>query len=315
MKFMGIEFAPLSIPLERRIQTLAVFYYCSNFLLLGFMTFAILGYLCFTQYYYIPLFYAIWFLYDYKTPEQGGRRWEWLRNWRMWKYFASYFPISLIKTADFDPNKNYIIGYHPHGLLGFGAFTTFGTEGVNFKETFPGITPRLLTLQAQFNPPLHREHIMCAGVCSASKESINWVLTREGKGNALVIVLGGAAEALDAHPGASLVPSFGFGENDLFEQVENPRGSALREWQDKIKDLLGFSTPIFHGRGIFQYNYGFLPYRKPINVVIGKPIDVEKIPHPTEEDINKLHQKYIDSLTALFEEHKVKYSPDVQLII
>lgn len=39
------------------------------------------------------------------------------------------------------------------------------------------------------------------GACASSKESINWILTRKGKGNALVIVLGGAAEALDAHAG------------------------------------------------------------------------------------------------------------------
>lgn len=32
-----------------------------------------------------------------------------------------YFPIALVKTADLDPSKNYVFGYHPHGkksLLG-----------------------------------------------------------------------------------------------------------------------------------------------------------------------------------------------------
>lgn len=66
---------------------------------------------------------------------------------------------------------------------------------------------------------------------------------------------------------ASLVPVFAFGENDIFDQVENPEGSQLRNIQNKIKGLLGFSTPLFRGRGMFQYNIGVLPYRKPINVV------------------------------------------------
>lgn len=39
------------------------------------------------------------------------------------------------------------------------------------------------------------------GACAATKDSIEWLLTKEGKGNALILVIGGAAEALDAHPG------------------------------------------------------------------------------------------------------------------
>lgn len=50
--------------------------------------------------------------------------------------------------------------------------------------------------------------------------------------------------------------------------------------------------------------------------LVGKPIDVEKIPEPTEEDIIKLHDTYIEKLTALFEEHKMKYGyKNVNIII
>lgn len=63
------------------------------------------------------------------------------------------------------------------------------------------------------------------------------------------------------------MPVFAFGENDLFDQVENPHGSFLRSVQNKVKEFMGFSTPLFHGRGMFQYNIGVLPYRKPINVI------------------------------------------------
>ena len=33
-----------------------------------------------------------------------------------------------------------------------------------------------------------------------SKESIEWITTKQGKGNAAIIVVGGAEEALEAHP-------------------------------------------------------------------------------------------------------------------
>ncbi|KFM70166.1 2-acylglycerol O-acyltransferase 2-A, partial [Stegodyphus mimosarum] len=312
MKILGVEFAPLRIPLERRLQTAAVFYYCTNFIFFGFSMLFLWIYLFFTNYYFVSLLYLAWFIYDHKTCCQGGRRLEWLRRWRIWKYFANYFPVKMIKTADFDPNKNYILGYHPHGIMCYGAFSCFATEATNFSEVFPGITPRILTLEGQFWFPFHREHILSTGACAATKESIEWNLTREGKGNALILVVGGASEALDAHPGraslvlkrrkgfvrlaikhgASLVPVFGFGENDLFDQLDNPPGSSLRKIQDRLKTYLGFSLPIVHGRGIFQYNFGMLPYRKPINVIIGKPIDVERNPKPTEEEVSKLHQRY-----------------------
>ena len=66
---------------------------------------------------------------------------------------------------------------------------------------------------------------------------------------------------------ASLVPVFAFGENDLFNQVANPRGSWLRDVQQKIQKMVAFAPVLFYGRGIFQYTFGMLPHRKPVNVV------------------------------------------------
>lgn len=75
---------------------------------------------------------------------------------------------------------------------------------------------------------------MWHGICSVSRKSCTNILS-QGPGNAITIVVGGAAEALYAHPGtndltlkkrfgfikvairegASLVPVFSFGENDV----------------------------------------------------------------------------------------------------
>ena len=39
---------------------------------------------------------------------------------------------------------------------------------------------------------------------------------------------------------------------------------------------------------------------------VGKPIDVEQTANPTQEQIGKLHQHYIDAVVELFEENKNK---------
>lgn len=53
----------------------------------------------------------------------------------------------------------------------------------------------------------------------------------------------------------------------MFDQVENPRGTWLRWWQEKLQSIMGISLPLFHARGVFQYSFGLMPYRKPIHTV------------------------------------------------
>lgn len=38
------------------------------------------------------------------------------------------------------------------------------------------------------------------GICSVARKSLEHILTKQGKGNAAVVVIGGAVEALDARP-------------------------------------------------------------------------------------------------------------------
>ena len=40
---------------------------------------------------------------------------------------------------------------------------------------------------------------------------------------------------------------------------------------------------------------------------VGKPIPVVKNELPSQEEIDKLHALYVESLKELFEEHKTKY--------
>uniref|UniRef100_V9LA94 2-acylglycerol O-acyltransferase 2-A n=1 Tax=Callorhinchus milii TaxID=7868 RepID=V9LA94_CALMI len=186
----------------------------------------------------------------------------------------------------------------------------------------------MLMLPLWFRVPFFRDYIMCAGLVPSAKESAKYLLRQAGGGNVAVIAIGGAPEALDARPGAysvllknrkgfiklalqfgaTLVPVFSFGENELFDQMPNPRGSVLRTIQERLQKMMGISLPLFHARGVFQYSFGLIPYRKPIYTVVGKAIEVEKKESPTQEDIDTLHQKYMEELFRLFEDHKTKYN-------
>ncbi len=145
-KIMEVEFAPLRIPLKRRLQTFAVWQWTLSFLFLGLVCLGFMIYLCFTPWYPIPLLYTVWYAYDYRTPERGGRVWGWARRWAIWKHYRDYFPVKLVKTASLSPKKNYILALHPHGIMGHGPFVNFATDATGFATLFPGIPPILLTI-------------------------------------------------------------------------------------------------------------------------------------------------------------------------
>ncbi|CAG7717878.1 unnamed protein product [Allacma fusca] len=201
-KVLGVEVAPLNIPWERRMETVAVAVWIGSFIFGAPSGLIFLVYLAFfTRLWWISLLYLTWFVYDRETVNKGGRRFAWVRKWKIWRRYTNYFPVKMIKTVDLDPTKNYLFGSHPHGVLCSGAFACFETEGTNFSKVYPGITPHLLTFEAHLAFPIYREYILSGGTCSASRSSLNYLLSYPGGGHAAVLVPGGAPESLDAHPG------------------------------------------------------------------------------------------------------------------
>jgi 2-acylglycerol O-acyltransferase 2 len=178
----------------------------------------------------------------------------------------------------------------------------------------------VLQVGVHFDIPLWREFIMAMGFVDVSRESIQWLLSA---GKSVVVVTGGALEALEAKPGvcrlviekrrgliqlalehgARLVPAYTWGENELWNQVSNPPGSLLRGLQTWFKDLFKWSPVVVSGRGIFQYSWGVLPFRRKLTTVLGKPLELPRIVAPTEEDIREWQGKYIDALQELYERH------------
>lgn len=320
-KVLGVDFAPLSIPLPRRLQTLSVIGFSTLFLFIPLVVlYASIRLLLTPLWWLVPL-YGAWFLWDYHQPQRGSRRIDWVRRMPPLKWFVDYFPISLRKTVDLPADRNYLFGYHPHGILAMGAFANFATEATGFSKTFPGLQTHLVTLVGQFMYPLRRELIMATGAIDSSRESIDYVISHPEKGKVAVIVVGGASEVLNARPGqynilmsrrkgfirmalergVDLVPVYSFGENDVWHQVDN---DWYHRFENFLKKVMGYPLPVIYGRGMFNYTFGFMPFRHPIVTVIGRPIRVERITNPTAEEVSELHARYCAALSQTFEENK-----------
>ncbi|KAM4661003.1 diacylglycerol O-acyltransferase 2-like isoform 3-T3 [Amazona ochrocephala] len=183
------------------LQLLSVLQWVLSFLLLGIVSLLLLIYLVFTSFWPISALYLAWIIFDWDTPEKGGRRLPCLRRWTVWRHFRDYFPVKLVKTHDLSPSHNYIIGSHPHGILCVGAFCNFITGSTGFGEMFPGIRPFLTTLAGNFRLPVFREYLMSGGLCPVTRRAIGYLLSKNGTGNAVAIVIGGAAESLSCRPG------------------------------------------------------------------------------------------------------------------
>ncbi|KAK5104746.1 diacylglycerol O-acyltransferase 1 [Lithohypha guttulata] len=243
--------------------------------------------------------------------------------------------------AGWERSAKYIFGYHPHGIISHGAFAAFGTEALGFSDLFPGITNTLLTLDSNFRIPFYRDYALALGLGSVSKESIENLLSRgginnEGMGRAVTVVVGGARESLDAQPhhlklvlnsrkgfvkiairqGADLVPVLAFGENELYEQVDSQEHPFIHKFQMIVKKAMGFTVPLFHARGIFNYDVGLMPYRRAMNIVVGKPIVVKQQGGAgsdgkvDEAYLDEVHKAYVDELINMWNEHKDTFAKD-----
>ncbi|KAL8737658.1 MAG: hypothetical protein Q9181_001472 [Wetmoreana brouardii] len=328
-----IHFAPISVPLKRRLQTLMVLAHTISIALFLSTYFLLCS---------IPLFWPLLFPYTVyvllsPAPHSGqlSHRSPLLRSLPIWSLFASYFPARLHRSARLEPTRKYIFGYHPHGIISHGAFAAFATEALGFSQLFPGITNTLLTLDTNFRVPLYRDYALAMGLASVSRESCENILSKggpngEGMGRAITIVVGGARESLDAHPhtlrlvlkrrkgfvklairtGADLVPVLAFGENDLYDQVTSETHPMVHKFQLMVKKCMGFTIPLFHARGVFNYDVGLMPYRKPLHIVTGRPVKVVQSQVVDDGYVDEVHGMYVRELERIWDEWRDRFDVD-----
>lgn len=234
-----------------------------------------------------------------------------IRSSRFWILLASYFPSQLHMDSPLpEADGPYLFAIHPHGVWSASVWSNMIPE--HDKSPLP--RRRICTLDVNFNIPIIRDFLFAMGLISSSSTAISDTLAAR---ISVGLVVGGGREALLARPGAldlvlnkrrgfvrlalqagaSLVPVLTFGETALY----SPGGGAAI-WNPMNQLLLkvcGMSLPIIAGR------FGtFLPNAVPLTTVVGQPLHVERVAHPSAEQIEDLHGRYCKHLEELYAKHK-----------
>jgi 2-acylglycerol O-acyltransferase 2 len=90
--------------------------------------------------------------------------------------------------------------------------------------------------------------------------------------------------------------------------MPNEKGTTIYALQKKFQSMFGFTLPLFHGRGLLNYNLGLMPYRRRIVSVIGRPIHVQRCEKPPLEEIERVQRMYIEELTRIWNTYKDEFA-------
>ena len=234
---------------------------------------------------------------------------------RILSIIFSKIKCQIINDGSGPIEKQAIFGLHPHGLFPIGQLSNVTLHNCGKKE-IANICPQLeknnvvgVAASFCFYVPIMRELMLLLGIMDCSRPNVDKAL-KDGK--TIAVFMGGAKESkysglgradlvirkrrgifeMAIENGIPLVPSYTFGENDLFTAYDFDIFGIFA--------FLQRCTGICWPRGIPTF---LLPE---FIMIVGKPIMVTKINKGeyTYENVNELREKYITEITALFNRHK-----------
>lgn len=207
-----------------------------------------------------------------------------------------------------------VAGYHPHGILCFGAFSLVFQRSSGFQRLFTRSKGMLVGVaSALLHLPVAGTLCMMFGFVPVSRSSLQRACSTS---HDLVIIPGGIAEVcapqlpdeetlflrrrsgfikLALQTGRDLVPVFGFGESQTYHQLQ-----FAQRIREAVSRRLGVVVALFYGRWLT-----LMPQNVPISVVVGSPICVGKPnPNPSEALVQDVLEAYIAEIERIFELHK-----------
>ncbi|KAJ8566177.1 hypothetical protein ON010_g6948 [Phytophthora cinnamomi] len=233
-----------------------------------------------------------------------GNVWESLRTSSLWGLMNKFLRIKIIREQELDPQKRYIFGFHPHGIIVLSRVAIFGS---NFDYVFPGIKNR------------RREMCLWMGGVDASRSTGEKVLK---EGNSIIVYPGGVPEIFRTDPnsketqlvlkkrfgfiklamrqGVDLVPTFVFGEKWLYNKWSPPK--ALTEFFRKA-----FGIPVLVFWGKFWWMPKAPTKDKHYGLVYGKPISVKHTETPTDDEVRAVHSQYVAEIGRIFNQYKSEF--------
>jgi len=233
-------------------------------------------------------------------------------------HMPKYFNFSEIRETTHEEvrslieSRPVIFSVQPHGVFSFGG----ASAGVEWSKSW--WHPRQIPTSAAssvINTPLVKHIVGLFGLVDASPK----VLTRWlSAGHSAVLYIGGIAELflvsqnserlfarkrkgfikLALRTGAEVIPVYFFGNTSVLSVLT---GSSLR----KVARTTGVTVTWFWGWG-----GTLIPRPRKILGVLGKPIGIPSTPtaEPSQELIDRYHDKYLAEVQRIFETYKVHNS-------
>lgn len=251
------------------------------------------------------------------AERDGGRigpQWLGLAAWRCLYAWSCLVGVRLASERGdiegLDPQRRYMIAWHPHGMLAWSALFIVSRMAVvghpHGRQWFAMVAPAL------FRIPLLGEALMLVNGRSVTKKVVE---TLASKGQSIAIQPGGITEQIQTlhdqeqavfqrnlgfirmaiKHGMDILPVYIFNENQLYSAA----GSA-QAWSQALFRRTGFGMPIFTAKFGLPMA-ALLPKAAGIHVRWGAPVPVgEPDPAPGEEKVEAVFAAYLLALQGLF---------------